>query len=274
MVADGGPWKYQTVQAFADEIGRAPDVREYYQSWGDEFDAEGNAFLWQHGQLPMLAWVPGTTPLADIASGKEDAYIAAFARQVADYRGPLVLSFAGEFNGPWNPWGPGHAKPAHFVRAWRRVHSAFRKAGAANVIWTWTPHVVDTGTRAAIEPYFPGDAYVDWIGLIGYYGPIDGTAFSTLFTPTLKRVRKLSAKPVLIAETGVAAGPLKQRQIHDLFTGAAEADVIGLLWYDQKKTWPGSKQLMDWRIATSAESRTAVRIEAARADFGYSLKQP
>ncbi|MER6469278.1 hypothetical protein, partial [Streptomyces collinus] len=51
-----------------------------------------------------------------------------------------------------------------------------------------------------------------------------------------------------------------------------KAGVIGLVWYDQRKNWPGSKQLMDWRISTSmrgarhtsaASSRTPGRVRCS-----------
>jgi hypothetical protein len=269
---DKTPWQYGIVKTFTEKTGRAPDIREYYSSWGDDFDAEGNTFLWKHGQLPMLALVPSDTSLADIGDGHDDAYLRRLARQIAAYHGPLALSFAGEMNGPWNSWGPGNTPSADFVAAWKHVHDTFRRLGVTNVIWVWNPHVVDTGTTAKLRPYYPGDSYVDWIGLIGYYGPVDGVAFSSLFTPTLRETARFSDKPVLITETGVAESPRKEEQVRDLFQGAAKADVIGLIWYDQRKSWPGSSQLMDWRIDTSVGARAAFRVESRRNHFGHSFR--
>ncbi|MEV0094864.1 glycosyl hydrolase [Streptomyces sp. NPDC050738] len=272
VVDDKTPWQYGIVKTFAKESGHTPDIREYYSSWGGDFDPEGNTFLWEHGQLPMLSLVPSDTSLTDIGSGYDDAYIRRLARQIAAYHGPLALSFAGEMNGPWNSWGPGHASAADFVAAWKHVHDVFRSLHVTNVIWVWNPHVVDTGTTAKLRPYYPGDAYVDWTGLIGYYGPVDGVAFSSLFTPTLHEIARFSDKPVLITETGVAESARKQAQIRDLFQGAAKAGVIGLVWYDQRKSWPGSAQVMDWRIGTSLGARAAFQTESKRSGFGHSFK--
>lgn len=269
VVDDKSPWQYDIVKTFTTQAGRAPDIREYYATWGDDFDAEGNTFLWGKGQLPMMALVPSDTALADIGGGYDDAYVRKLAQQIAGYHGPLVLSFAGEMNGPWNSWGPGHAKPADFVAAWRHVHDVFRELKVRNVIWTWSPHVVDSGTTAKLTPYYPGDAYVDWVGLIGYYGPIDGAAFASLFTPTIGQIAGFAHKPLLITETGVAESSAKEAQVRDLFAGADKAGVIGLVWYDQRKDWPGSTQMMDWRIDTSVGSRAAFRAESARHGFGH-----
>jgi hypothetical protein len=269
VVDDKTPWQYGIVKTFAQQAGRAPDIREYYSSWSDDFDPAGNAFLWQHGQLPMLSLVPSDTSLADIGAGHDDAHLRRLAHQIAAYRGPLALAFAGEMNGPWNSWGPGHATATDFVAAWRHVHDEFRSLGVTNVIWVWNPHVVDTGTTADLRPYYPGDAYVDWVGLIGYYGPSDGTAFSSLFTPTLREIGRFTRKPVLITETGVTESSRKEAQVRDLFQGAAKAGVIGLVWYDQRASWPGSSQLMDWRIDTSVGAQAAFRAESARYHFGH-----
>ncbi|MDX1531405.1 MAG: glycosyl hydrolase, partial [Rhodothermales bacterium] len=41
---------------------------------------------------------------------------------------------------------------------------------AANVAWVWSPNVVsvpDTPDND-MHRYYPGDAYVDWVGLDGY----------------------------------------------------------------------------------------------------------
>ncbi|MFJ4930127.1 glycoside hydrolase family 26 protein [Streptomyces sp. NPDC088736] len=272
VVDDKSPWQYGIVTSFTEEAGRAPDIREYYSSWGDDFDPEGNAFLWRHGQLPMMALVPSDTSLRAIARGESDVYIRRLASQIAAYKGPLALSFAGEMNGPWNSWGPRHTRSADFVAAWRHLHDIFTARGVANVIWVWSPHVADSGTTAELRPYYPGNGYVDWVGLIGYYGPIDGVAFSSLFTPTLREIAAFSAKPVLLTETGVAESKNKEAHIRDLFRGAAKAGVIGLVWYDQRKDWPGSKELMDWRIDTSVGALAAFQVESARNHFGHSFK--
>ena len=72
--------------------------------------------------------------------------------------------------------------PQRYVTAWRHVHDVFASAGASNVSWVWMPHYQDTmpadwyGTwpawrRAAPDwnhftRYYPGDDYVDWIGVL------------------------------------------------------------------------------------------------------------
>ncbi|MEV4611219.1 glycosyl hydrolase [Kitasatospora sp. NPDC049258] len=275
VASAGSPDDLDPVNAFAAKAGHQPDLREYYQEWGDDFDPDENTKLWRHGQLPLLSWDPTGTALPAIASGSQDDYLGRFADQVRSYQGPLAISFAQEMNGPWNPWGPGHASADDYVRAWQHVHDVFRDRKATNVLWVWAPHVTDSGAPTALPPYFPGDEYVDWLGLVGYYGPQDGADYRHLFAPTVKVLRTLSRKPLLITETGVAEGPRKTAQIADLFTGAAGTDgLIGLVWYDLQKKWPGSSQLTDWRVDSSAAAAAAVTKAAAERGFGYPLSGP
>ncbi|WP_354643286.1 glycoside hydrolase family 26 protein [Kitasatospora camelliae] len=270
VASEGGPEDLGPVTAFAAKTGRPADVREYYQVWGDDFDPAGNAALWRNGQLPLLTWAPVQTGLASIASGSEDAYLTRFADQVRSYQGPLVIDFAPEMNADWNAWGPAHAKPADYVAAWKRVHDAFRDRAVTNVVWLWSPHVTDSAAKAPLKPYFPGEEYVDWVGLVGYYGPQEGSDFTTLFNPTVKSLRALTGKPLVIAETGVAEGPRKPGQVADLFAGAARTEgLVGLVWFDLQKTWPGSTVPTDWRVDSSAAAADAVAKAAAGKGFGH-----
>jgi beta-mannanase len=49
------------------------------------------------------------------------------------------------------------------------VHDLFAAAGARNVTWMWSPNVTYPGA-APLAGLYPGDDYVDWVGLSGYYG--------------------------------------------------------------------------------------------------------
>jgi len=53
-----------------------------------------------------------------------------------------------------------------------------------------------------------------------------------LFGPTIVAIRTLTNDPVLIAETGVAAGPNQPAMITDLFAGIRNYQVLGLIWFD------------------------------------------
>jgi Glycosyl hydrolase family 26 len=119
---------------------------------------------------------PGYTGITtkDIAAGKADDYIRAYARGIRADGGPfLIRLFGGEFNGSWwysqSPYANHSLTPADFANAWRRVVDIFRQEGAANASFAWVPNAIPAANRPGwIDPnlsaYYPGDEYVDWAG--------------------------------------------------------------------------------------------------------------
>ena len=43
--------------------------------------------------------------MAAVASGRYDAYLRSYANAVRAYGHPIVIGFAAEMNGDWDPWG-------------------------------------------------------------------------------------------------------------------------------------------------------------------------
>ena len=41
--------------------------------------------------------------------------------------------------------------------------------GATNAIWIWSPNVITAHPSVRLAPLYPGDDYVDWVGMVGYY---------------------------------------------------------------------------------------------------------
>ena len=113
----------------------------------------------------------GGVTTRDIASGALDGYIRQYARDLKAFADPvLVRLFGGEFNGSYgqSPRAHPNLTPADFVSAWRRVVDIFRQVGAANVSFAWIANTYPPEPVAWVDPdiasYYPGDAYVDWIG--------------------------------------------------------------------------------------------------------------
>ena len=135
-------------------------------------------------------------------------------------------------NGNWYPWGQGHAKPRDFVQAWQHVVKVFRQQGARNVTWLWGLHSIGT-TVSTMRSYWPGKRYVTWVGLDGYFAqPSDN--FRYVFGTTLRVVRRITRKPVLISETAVGIQTRKQpARIASLFAGIRRRHLLGMVWFDR-----------------------------------------
>jgi hypothetical protein len=96
---------------------------------------------------------------------------------------------------------------------------------------------------------------VDWVGLDGYFGYQTDT-FQSLFGPSVAALRKITGKPLLIAESGVtgASGPA---QLESLFQGADLAGAVGIVYFDE--TQSGDAMHQDWRLENNPVNMNAFR---------------
>jgi hypothetical protein len=104
--------------------------------------------------------------LARGAAGAYDQYWRSFARTfVAAGRGDAILRLGWEFNGKFYPWAAGGKEDA-FAAYWRRIVGVMATVPGAAFQYDWTP--LAGNTNANLERAYPGDAYVDFIGLDAY----------------------------------------------------------------------------------------------------------
>jgi parallel beta-helix repeat protein len=142
--------------------------------------------LWQNGNTPLLTLEPwGSADILDVINnGMLDSYFEKYARDLKNWtheswtvngasgeRKQLFLRFAHEMNlhDEAYPWS--NKSPSSYKNAWRRVHTIFEEQGLTrgDVQWVWCVSNYDVpfdGYKA--EEYYPGDDYVDWVGIDGY----------------------------------------------------------------------------------------------------------
>jgi len=148
-------------------------------------------------------------------------------------------------NGYWYSWGHRHTSPAVFVAAWRHIVTVFREQGATNVTWMWTINIIDKhGGIPSPARWWPGSAYVNWVGIDGYYFKPSWT-FASLFGPTIKAVRALTLDPVLISETAASPAAGQPAKIANLFAGIRAYGLLGFVWFDANRK-------RDWRLTSPA----------------------
>jgi len=251
---------WQPVASFGNATGTTPRVAVYYSGWGEAFNSALAAQAQQHRARVLVQMNPGGASLAAVAAGKSDAYLRSYADAVRASGHPVIIGFGHEMNGGWYQWGAGHTAPSVFVAAWRHVVDVFRGQGALNVTWLWTVNAVNA-TSAPMSQWWPGAAYVTWVGIDGYYyHPAD--TFSWVFGRTLTRLREFTADPVLISETAVAPNPDAAQQVRGLFAGAAADHVLGVVWFDQSEHKPPYH--LAWRVETDPAALAAFRAAASR----------
>ncbi len=182
-----------------------------YHAWGEPsitpFPRSNIDSIFAKGALPMITWEPWlkTFPSKDtlfintsansifckILEGIFDDYIDDYAQNLKSFESPIFLRFAHEFDNPAYPWSVnGNLSPDSYKAAWIYVFERFKKKGAHNVIWVWNPW-----KSSVIADYYPGNEFVDWIGLtLLNYGSLNENgkwiSFSDIYLPFREELQK------------------------------------------------------------------------------------
>jgi hypothetical protein len=272
----GLPRDTRKLRAFSAAAGKSPNMVLYFQSWSQNFDVTGLRKLSKSRRLPVVSWEPwnyrkpkaNPYPLKSISAGKYDRYLRKQARLVKSANVVIAIRLAHEMNGDWYPWGQGVNRNTYagYVRMHRHVHDVFRKEGVRNVIWIWSPNLVDPRPKVSIAKLYPGDKYVDWVGVVGYLRGSDPYyTYAQVYRKTLARLNTFGrTKPILITETSVQRSVNRAAKIHDLIRGIRSTRrVIGLVWFEHDAG-------LDWRVVGDRAASAALRAEIASSRFGHS----
>src|SRR4051812_12627617 len=269
---DGLPGDPAALDAFTQATGVSPSVAMYFYDFGGRVDTAALKRLSDSGRLPMMTWEPWnhTTPSANpyslqaIAAGQFDAYLSAQGKALAAVGAPVAVRFAHEMNGSWYPWGQGvnGNTPADYVAAYRHVHDVITAAGASNVAWVWSPITVISRPNVPLAPLYPGDGYVDWLGLSVYFSSPAAT-YAADIPSTLRELDRVApAKPLYVTETSVLPGPNRPAMIHDLITGLLTIpNLVGLTWFNHDTNH-------DYRIDNDPPAATQLAALLASPYFG------
>lgn len=247
------------------------DGTQYFQTrWMDN--------VRNHGSIPMVTWEPWLWALGldqpafslkSIIDGDWDAYITRWALDSKAWGHPYFLRFAHEMNGTWYPWSEqtNGNTAGQYVLAWQHVHDIFSAQGVTNVTWVWSPNVAYNGSTP-LAGLYPGDAYVDWVGIDGYNW---GTSkpgkhwqtFDEVFATTYRDLTSLApGKRFLIAEVACAEeGGDKAGWIRD----ALETQVPTKYTRIEAVVWFNESKEADWRVGSSPSSLGA---------FRHAVRQP
>ncbi|MGW0661305.1 glycoside hydrolase family 26 protein [Streptodolium elevatio] len=287
-----GSYDLAPLDEFARAVGRDPSVLQFSVGWADSpFDRRLFDQVAKRGLMPLMAWEPwdfrkespieeerGNQPeyaLRHIIAGRFDDYITKWAEGVKELGYPVAIRFAHEMNGFWYPWAAqanGNTTD-QYIQAWRHVHDIFTRVGADEVTWVWSPNR-DYDGSTPMQSLYPGDEYVDWVGLSGYFGTKgveEYKSFNEIFQPTVRALRRFTQRPVVITETGaVDFDGRKAEWISEMFRQLPEnPDLIGVIWYEARK-----EREADWRIAVSPAASEAYRtgMGDARYDVKWTFK--
>jgi endoglucanase len=152
----------------------------------------------------------------------------------------------------------------------------FKAQGADNVKWLWVPHGPSTDRSEEswnqVANYWPGDEYVDWIGLDGYnFYPQDPWGgerplrdFDNCFRQLYDDCAQLGDQPMMIAEFGTGEFTSEGFDKADWITDAFQKIKTD---YPRVRifTWFHINKELDWRVNSSP---------AALRAFQEAMKDP
>lgn len=158
--------------------------------------------------------------LSQLIAGDYDGQIRQLARLFKMIEGPVWLRVGYEFDGAWNR---GYEDADAYKAAFRHVVDLLREAEVGNVEYVWqssTSPVDDVIDRRHedISKWYPGDGYVDWMG-VSIFLSLDEKPAAQLdydapsqreLTDELVSFARARGKPVLIAESSPQGYDLAQ----------------------------------------------------------------
>jgi mannan endo-1,4-beta-mannosidase len=260
------------------------------------FDYQLPAIWDTYHAIPLISWASvgneeNVITDQNVAAGDYDAYLKAWALQLHQFidgvdgngnPAPLggrrvYIRFDWEANGSWYPYSPTvndgtcaqlASNEAAFVGMWRHVYDVVMTAGGFTrdqVAWvfninaggSYVPPNCPGGASNVVAAMYPGDAYVDWVGIDGY-AVGDYTSPGTIFGPWINDLRAITSRPLAINEVGdgtqsqpseapvqannVYAIPQQKGQwISQYFSYLEQAGVKMSLWFNDDKE-------QDWAI--------------------------
>ena len=236
-------------------LGRTLDYHTMFFGFRQPLASQLVAWDVQSGRIPLISWAGADTQL--IVAGSYDDIIRSQAIALRDLGGPIIVRWGWEGEGLRNrSWA--HSGPL-YVDAWRHIVTIFRAEGATNVMFAWVGIAVSF-TNGVAAPFYPGDDWVDWIGVDGYnWSPgrsgFPWISFEQIFSAFYAWAEPKEA-PLMIAEFGVQERYPGEKAAWF----AAAGDVLMTRFPDVKAiSYFDTLGRYDWRIDTSTSSFDAFR---------------
>ncbi|SRR6266516_17655 len=260
------------VDEYEDTVRRRVAWIYFSHNWykGHTFPRTTVDWILARGRLPFIRLMLRSTnenprpepqyTLEAINNGHFDQDLRAWGAAARDYSSDLIVEWGTEMNGDWFAW---NAKwngkslgPKQFQDAFQRIVRLIRDdSGAHNTTWVFHANDTDEPTNDwnKMENYYPGDAYVDWLGL-SVYGAQEPkkNELCLPFAPRMKemydRLRTLSpGKPVFLLEFGATAGHPKavsnpqckpdvwaDAALREMIVNSTYPELRGFSWWNER----------------------------------------
>jgi hypothetical protein len=270
------PTSAAVLDRFESDAGKQMTIVNTGQSWAS-FDPGTMDAAIGAGAIPLVTMPlgPGIS-LKEVVEGKQDAAIRGWALAAKAFEYPFLFRPWWESNGNWYSWG----QSPYFAAAWQRFHDLVVAEGATNVTWAWVVNTIwEEGgePRADPTPFYPGDAYVDWVGVDAYnWGrnplqPDRWVSAEESIQPTLEVLEEIApGKPVCICEsasTEIGKGGADEDKalwIHEMLDEylPSRPRIKAYVWFNwnvEQGGYGSGGGNWDWPIESSPQAEAAFR---------------
>jgi hypothetical protein len=259
--------------SFREDYGKKPYYVMLFVDWENFPNESSITDILREGCRPIVTWEPWIAHSKEaididfMLAGGYDDHIREFAGRLKAFNKEILLRFAHEMNGNWYPWSGSIIGSQKYREMYRHVKDIFDDMGTTNVRWIFSVNWEDLPAIGAndISNYYPGDGYVDYVGLDGYnWGTSQEwskwMSFYEIFAKVYERCVYEFGKPVIITEFSSAAeGGDKARWIKEAMGNIKEwRQVKGFVVFNIEKE-------VDWRFSIS---------EREGKEFRESLRDP
>ncbi|AOY76751.1 glycoside hydrolase family 26 protein [Clostridium formicaceticum] len=179
----------------------------------------------------------------DLLNGKYDDFLNQYARDMKAFGHPVLFRLNNEMNGDWCVYSSYFSSndTELFKAVWRYIYGIFKENGVDNALWVWNPHDISfPGFKwNHYLTYYPGDDYVDIIGLTGYntgtyYKGEYWRGFNEVYDDFYEEYLSIFEYPFMITEFGASSiGGDKIGWIKDMFANIHRFDNIKVaIWWN------------------------------------------
>lgn len=269
------------IQEFEEKVNRKFAIAHFYRGW--EF-MEDYTMIRDLEQIQDNHWTPmvSVSPYSfeqcgggtdkknlykKIASGECDTFLHSAGNNMARLEKPIFFRFAWEMNVNTIEWSVQKFEdtPQDYVQAWQRMHTIFREEGANKLVWVFSPNIIIRDSIPYNELY-PGDNYVDWVGLDGYnWGDTKSWStwqnFNQVFRKSYEAITSIApGKPLMLAEVNsVNTGGDKALWYKDMLEVQIPnkyPKVKAVVFFDENKE---SQEGVNWTIDITPEALNAFK---------------
>jgi len=299
----------EQITDFENKAGKEIVWVSFSNNWADgiTYPKEDIHTVYDMNAIPLVRLMPrshyeqyqeeNTYTMQNIIAGNFDSELRQWAREAKKDSVPLLIDFAVEMNGDWFSWsgtynGKGNKEygdknyydgPERYRDAYRHIINIFKEEEVNHITWIFHPDIYSSPYEEwnKAKYYYPGDDYIDWIG-VSVYGPQNPEedyweTFSEILANRHESILEISQnKPLALLEFGVTDNhPLGQKDewLDNAFTTILDNDYLDFsaisYWHE---TWEESDDVTaSLRIDSSQESLEVFQKYAADPRFVSSV---